>query len=150
MTTDSRLTADVSNPNGGEGRRLVAYKDPEGYWTIGFGHMLQPPTKDWTGTTWNQSQADYQLSQDLAVAQAHCEKLPEWASLDTDCRRNAVVELYFNMGSKWLTFMKARAALVSKDWEKAAAELLNSKWAIQVKAARADRIANYIRTGEYP
>jgi lysozyme len=143
---DPKLLADIKQS---EGFSLVAYKDSRGFWTIGYGHLL-PQTKDWAGYTITQAQAENYLDKDLAEAQANCVYLPEWASLDTQCRKNAVIELEFNMGSKWRSFAQTRLDIQNKNWQKAHDDLLDSLWAKQVGPTRSHRLANYLLTGQYP
>lgn len=145
--TDPRLLADIQ---GAESCVLTAYKDSRGFWTIGWGHLLDQ-SKDWTGHTWTQAQADAQLTIDIDNAALDAENLPEWRCLDTDCRRNAAIELVFNMGVfTWHKFTRTRAAIQIRDWPTVHAELLASAWAGEVHAKRANRLANYLLTGVYP
>jgi len=133
-----------------EKRVLVAYKDIEGFWTVGDGHKL-PVGPDWTGLTWTDAQADKQLDDDILDAWNHAQKLPEWTALDTRARINALVELVFNMGcNKWQTFIKARAAIRHQNWKCVSDELKDSTWYNQVHATRADRLRDYFLTGSYP
>lgn len=142
---DPHLLADI---DGSECCKLVAYKDSLGLWTIGWGHELDQ-TKDWTGYTWTQAQADTQRGADIMSAQVFASNLHEWPYLDTPCRQNAVSELCFNMRRKWLAFVNTRAAIVKQDWQAAHDGLLASDWATEVHATRADRLANYLLKGEY-
>ncbi len=47
-------------------------------------------------------------------------------------------------------FVHCRQALQARDWQAAHDQLLNSAWAGQVHEKRANRIAGYLLTGEYP
>lgn len=143
--TDPRLIKDIQ---GSEGCKLLAYWDPIGdVYTIGWGHELPGPA---AGLTWTQGKADQQLDIDINLAQAFAVTLVEWPSLDTDCRRNAVIELCFNMRRRWLLFAKTRAAITKQDWQAAHDGLLASLWEKQVGRERADRLADYLLTGAYP
>ena len=142
---DTRLIHDVSQA---EGVRLTAYKDTLGNWTAGVGHLL-PTGKDYTGFTITQEQCDEWLNQDLTHWGDFAKTLPEWPSLDTACRQNAVIELCFNMGRRWLGFVNARGAMQRQDWQTAHDQMLSSGWAAQVHG-RATRLASYILTGQYP
>lgn len=144
---DPHLISDIKRA---EGCKLTAYRDTEGFWTIGWGHLLPAQLQDWSGTLWTQAQADAQLDSDIALAITFAQSLMEWPSLDTSCRQNAVSELCFNLRRKWLAFVKTRSAIQAGDWEGAHDGLLASLWAKQVHAARANRIANYLLTGAYP
>lgn len=146
-SADPRLIADI---DASEQCKLVAYRDTEDLWTIGWGHLLDQ-TIDWTGYTITQAQADQWRDTDIQKAMAAAERLPERRHCDTPCRLNALIELVFNLGpTRWVGFVNTRAAIVQHDWQRAHDELLRSKWAGQVKEHRANRLANYLLTGKYP
>jgi lysozyme len=142
---DAHLINDVK---GSEGCRLTAYKDTLGNYTIGYGHLLDQD-KDWTNYTITQDNAEAWLINDLQQAYLRSTHLPEWAALDTLCRQNAIIELMFNMGGKWLKFYKTRLDISHQDWQSAHDDLLNSLWAKQVGKDRSERIANYLLNGQY-
>lgn len=144
---DPRLLTDIQSA---EGCRLAAYKDSMGFWTIAWGHLLHPQAKDWTGHAIGQQEADALLSADIDTAAELAAKLYEWPSLDTDCRRNALTELCFEMGSKWMRFHNTRQAIKNQDWQGAHDGVLKSLWASEVHERRANRIADYLLTGTYP
>jgi GH24 family phage-related lysozyme (muramidase) len=145
---DVRLARDV---DAAEADKLVAYKDSLGNWTIGRGHLMPPaaPGRSWEGFTIIQSTSDRYFNGDLLNAIALAQSWPEYAKCDTDCRRNALEEIAFNMGGKWASFVHARAAIESQNWQAVHDALLDSLWASQVHG-RATRIANYFLTGQYP
>lgn len=143
--TDQRLVHDVQSA---EGCRLTAYRDTLGYWTIGWGHLLDQSI-DWTGQEWTQATADHQLAADIDEADQQAMNLPEVAGLNT-CRTNAIIELVFNMGlHTWQTFENTRRALSTGNWQAAHDGLLASRWAIQVGPTRSQRLAGYILKGAY-
>lgn len=173
--TDARLVADIDRS---ESCRLTAYRDSRGLWTIGWGHLLDQSV-DWTGHAISQAQADQWRDIDILKAEMYAGRLPEWVSLDTVCRRNAVAELCFNMGARWLGFHDTRTAIAVRSWQRAHDKLLDSEWAAEVQphtfhadrcihcglpkaqagpksycTARSDgrafRLANYLLTGAYP
>ena len=147
MVIDPRLQADIDVA---ESCELTAYPDSKGFWTIGWGHFLDQ-AKDWTGYTITQADADARLTIDINAAATQCLTLPEWPALDTPCRQNAVIELVFNMGpGKWRKFFHTRVAIKSQDWQTAHDQLLASVWESEVHATRANRLANYLLTGQYP
>lgn len=143
---DPRLIADIKNA---EGCSLAAYRDTLGYWTIGYGHLLDQ-NDNWGGHTISSEQADKFLEEDATIAASACTYYPEWKSLDTLARQNAVIELRFNLGSRWKLFAQTRLDIQNKNWKKAHDDLLNSLWAKQVGTKRSNRLANYLLTGEYP
>lgn len=134
-----------------EGCELTAYRDTLGFWTAGYGHLLpNQQTHDYTGFTITQQMADVWLEQDIGGATQAARNLPEWLHCDTICRKNALIELVFNMGGKWRQFAKCRAAIQREDWGTSARELLDSVWATQVGPIRANRLAGYLLNGHYP
>lgn len=146
MQHDPQLEADIK---GAERLKLVAYRDTKKLWTVGWGHLLDR-SRDWTGYTVTKAWADMTFDSDLACAVAQASRLLEWSLLNR-CRTNALYELVFNMGlSTWMDFKKCRFALANREWETAAAELVNSDWYTQVHPTRGDRLANYLRVGSYP
>jgi lysozyme len=143
---DPRLDNDIDNS---EQCKLQSYQDSLGVWTIGWGHEI-PLNVDPRGLVWTQEQADAQRDIDVEAAQTFAQSLPEWPFLDTPCRQNAAAELCFNMRRKWLLFVNTRNAIKAQDWQAAHDGLLASLWASQVHATRANRLANYLLTGQYP
>jgi lysozyme len=146
MTIDPRLESDIKNA---EGCNLAAYKDTEGFWTVGYGHKL-PLGTDYSGHSITADEALRFLDDDIAVAITFATSLPEYPALDSACRRNAIIELSFNMHGHWYGFHDCRAALAAQKWKTAHDDLLDSKWAVQVGPTRSTRLANYILNGLYP
>jgi len=143
---DAHLVADIHTA---EACELTAYTDSEGFWTIGWGHLLGN-LQSWKGHTITQFQADAQCGIDILSAQHFAQGLPEWCMLDTPCRQNALTELCFNLRGKWYAFHETRAALQRQDWQGAHDGLLHSLWASEVGPTRSNRLANYFLTGQYP
>lgn len=152
---DRRLAIDL---DASESDKLVAYLDTLGNWTCGRGHLMPQaaPGRSWEGFTVIQSTSDRWFSTDIMNAIRLASKWPEFSKCDTDCRRNALYEIAFNMGGRWEKFKDTRASMEAQNWQDVHDNLLDSKWAKQVqphgldKPGRATRIANYFLTGEYP
>lgn len=122
-----------------EGLRLKPYQCTAGKTTIGYGRNL-----DDVGIT--QEEADALLDYDLARVLQEAAQLDFWHSLD-DVRQAAIADMLFNLGlSRFLGFHNMLAAMRVADYEKAAVEMLDSRWAKQV-GSRAVRLAAMIRTG---
>lgn len=142
MTTPF-LAADLKHD---EGCKTVAYQDTLGIWTVGVGHAHVAE-----GTVWTMEECDAQLAADIAHAEALLDaNAPWWKSLD-DARQDVMVNLCFNMGwgngsSGLSSFKNTLKAIEDGDYAKAAAGLLASKWAKQVKS-RATRLATQMETG---
>lgn len=125
-----------------EDLRLKPYPCPAGKLTIGVGRNL-----DDVGIT--RPEALFLLDNDIARCEAELKGATAWwKSLKNPARQRAILNMYFNLGfSRFMGFQHMRVAIEEADWERAAAEALDSKWAQQV-GARADRIAALIRDGE--
>ncbi len=121
-----------------EGVRLKAYTCPAGKLTIGFGRNLEA-----RGISLFEAQS--LLENDLAQSVGELERfLPWWRGLPR-LVGEVLVDLAFNLGIHGLlTFRKALSALKAQQWEEAAKELLDSKWARQV-GPRAQEAADKVR-----
>jgi GH24 family phage-related lysozyme (muramidase) len=160
MILDARLQTDIMHAEGCPVDHVsglpVAYKDDRGFWTGGYGHLLDQ-TIDWTGYTWSWDQVKSWLSTDIQKKAAQAVQLSEWPALDTSCRQNAVIECLFNLGAtRWTSppphgFPATRRSIAAKDWKGAHDNLLHSPlWIAEVGLARVERLANYLLTGAYP
>lgn len=126
-----------------EGYRDMPYRDSVGKLTIGYGHNLDdnPITKH---------SATCILLEDLKVEERRLLRLMPLYNNLHGARRAALLNMAFNMGSHGLLrFRRMWAAIARQDWETAAKEALDSKWATQV-GSRAEELAEQIRTGSYP
>lgn len=123
-----------------EGRTNKLYRCPAGKLTIGVGHNIeQDGVPDQI--------VDALLNIDIQDAKTDLDRaFPFWRTL-SDARQRALVNMCFNMGIRRLVgFKKMWSALGDDDYERAAKEALNSKWAQQV-GSRAVRLADMIRKG---
>lgn len=113
-----------------EGLNLFCYKDTEGYWTVGVGHLLKAPcdpiSLEYAGKL---------LKEDIAIAKNELrEKLLVYAELDP-VRQYVLLSMCFNLGiNKLLQFKKMILALENKNYAVAAAEMKDSRWYRQVKS----------------
>ena len=134
-----RLTARVAQH---EGLRLKPYRCSEGYITGGYGRNLEA-----RGVSLEEAQLMLQndLKQSCTVAQAIAgERL--WRGL-SPMRQETVAEMCFQLGSGGLAgFKKMWAALRTRRWAEAAAEMRDSKWAKQTPA-RAEKLAAMMEKG---
>ena len=124
-----------------EGVVAHAYQDSLGYWTIGVGHLIDKRK----GGKMPDVIIDMLLRYDIdeKVAELN-EKLPWWGFLDEPSQR-VIVNMAFNLGVEGLLkFKDFMDALKDGDRNRAASEMLNSKWAEQV-GARATRLAAVIK-----
>ncbi|WP_022949530.1 glycoside hydrolase family protein [Methylohalobius crimeensis] len=122
-----------------EGLRLRPYRDTVGKLTIGFGRNLED-----RGIT--EDEAKILLVNDVCRLRGELSEIDWWRALN-DVRRDVIVNMAYNLGvSGVLGFERMIAALRAKDYELAAIEMLDSKWADQV-GRRAVELSDQMHTG---
>lgn len=122
-----------------------AYQDSEEYWTIGVGRLIDQ--RKGGGIT--QEEGAYLLENDIKKAVVFA-SIYDWYSMLDEVRQAVVIDMMFNLGpGRFAGFKKMIAAIERKEWKDAAREMLDSKWAVQV-GNRALRLAEMMRSGEYP
>jgi lysozyme len=116
-----------------EGFRPKPYQCSEGVWT--FGHGL---------TYITESESRYILKKRVSELR---HALKHSLSGLTPNRQNVIIEMAYNLGVRGLFGFKYMwSAIYQRDYERAAQEMLNSKWAVQV-GKRAERLAEEMRRG---
>lgn len=142
-----------------EGCRLMPYYCSKGYKTIGVGRNLDtnPLTAEEIkicgdsyekGITKNA--AFYLLRNDIEKAKNSClRKIPFYITLDKE-RKYALLDMCFQLGIDGLLgFKNMLSAMGRGDWECAARECLNSKYAKEDTPKRAKRISETIKNGKF-
>lgn len=125
-----------------EGLSYLPYRCSAGALTIGYGHNL-----DARGISIEA--AELLLKQDLEIAEKEVKNAFIWWPKLDDARLGVLVEMCYNLGiSRLVGFKKMLAALEEGDYKKAAKEMLDSKWAFDVKG-RARELAEIMQTGEW-
>ena len=116
-----------------EGVKASLYKDTEGHITGGCGHNFDQPLPD--------KLIELILDFDVQVAIEELDRaFPSWRT-HSSARQNVLIELMFNLGAPRLgQFIRFWYALEQRNYPVAAQELLQSKWATQVKG-RAETLA---------
>jgi len=123
-----------------EGFRQYPYKDTVGKLTIGIGRNL-----DDRGISMNESLV--LLEFDVAEIVNYLSRY-DWFNNLGDVRQRVVVDMVYNLGiSGFLKFKRTIQAIKERDFDKAAEQMLKSKWAGQV-GIRATRLARMMETGE--
>jgi lysozyme len=123
-----------------EGVKRFPYRDTVGKLTIGCGRNLED-------VGLSDEEINFLLTQDLYRADMTARTLFPGFERLSDARKAVLVNMAFNLGQTRLAgFQRLREAVKEQDWEQAAAELLDSKWATQV-GQRAVRLANQMRQG---
>lgn len=125
-----------------EGIRLKPYLDSVGKLTIGVGRNL-----DDVGIS--EDEALDMLREDIFQARKIVDALVPNAWALSEARRDALINMAFNLGGpRFSSFKKMIAAVNRQDFDEAARQALDSKWASQV-GARAHELATMLKTGEY-
>ena len=129
-----------------EGLRLKPYRCPAGKLTIGVGRNIED-----RGIT--KAEAMAMLENDIAGARGDVGMLLEQFGIDawrlSQPRKDALTNMAFNLGSRRLAgFKKMFAAIRDGNYDLAAAEMLDSKYADDV-GQRAVELANQLSSGEY-
>lgn len=122
-----------------EGVRLHPYTCPAGKITIGVGRNL-------TDSGISKDESDILLFNDIHKCILHAHKYV-WFPVIHKVRQDVVIEMIFNLGHDGFRQFRATiAAIEIGDYNKAADQMLASRWARQVKG-RAHRLARWMREG---
>lgn len=122
-----------------------AYTDSLGYLTIGIGRLIDRRK----GGGISHDEALYLLRNDIAVVESQLTRKWPWVAKMNAARRGALINMAFQLGVNGLAGFKNTLSLLRMgQYQAAAQEALNSAWAGQTPA-RAKRVAEQIRTGEW-
>lgn len=126
-----------------EGLRLKPYTDTQGKLTIGVGRNLSD-----VGVS--EAEAMLMLNNDIERVQSETIHAFGWYNSIGVIRQDVVLSMVFNLGlTGFQEFKKLIAAVACQDYERAASEMLDSKWAKQV-GKRAIDLAYMMRNNTYP
>jgi len=131
-----------------EGVKYEIYLDHLGYPTFGIGHLIReddPEHGEAPGTEVSESRVAEAFEQDVQTVLSDCAKLysdfdelPEEAQL-------VIANMMFNLGYPRLSAFKGmKAGVDARDWNRAADEMIDSRWYKQV-TNRAQRLVDRIR-----
>ena len=122
-----------------EGLRLKPYLDTEGIPTIGVGHNLNEGI--------SLAVAMFMLDDDISKHTHELERAHPVVKRLDQVRRDVLINMAFNLGVSRLSgFRKMWRAIHDEDWERAADEMMDSKWARQV-GRRAAELSLQMRDG---
>ena len=146
-----------------EGLRLQVYKDTLGIDTIGIGRNLEDrgitqqelddldiPSIDHV-YEWGITEADavYLAENDVQIVEEELVRAHPCVEQLDAVRQLVLIDMAFNMGVPRLNkFKKMWAAVHDEDYPTAAKEMLDSRWATQVKG-RAVKLSNAMHNGEF-
>jgi len=125
-----------------EGVRSSAYKDSEGYLTIGVGRLIDENK----GGKLSADEIEYLLDNDIDKVINQTIREFDWYDDLSDIRQEVILNMIFNLGLGGMKkFKNMITALKRHDWEDASREMLDSKWSGQV-GQRAIRLSEAMRT----
>ena len=134
-----------------EALRLEPYTDSKGYWTIGYGHLIDrrlggrlPP---WVRASFpiEVAEAEQMLQRDIAEKEEDLDRHFDWWRGLDEVRQAVLLSMCFQMGmAGLLTFRNTLAHIKDGDWDEAALGMLSSN----DSPSRAERHAEAMRTGE--
>ena len=109
-----------------EALRLKPYEDSEGILTIGVGRNLED-------VGLSETEVMFMLDNDIQAVLRECRQFSWFEGLSQE-RKDVVANMVFNLGlTRFKGFKKTIACIESGDFAAAAVEMLDSKWARQVK-----------------
>ena len=145
----------ISNNIEGKARHMLkkhegfvshVYEDstPEKYLTIGYGRLVDKRL----GGGIDQDEADYLLLNHIKnCIKILSHQVPCYNDL-SDNRKIVLINMYFNLGNRLFNFVNMLKALEDGNYDKVAEEMLDSKWAKQVKC-RSIELAEMMREDNY-
>lgn len=124
-----------------EGLKKFPYRCSEGRLTIGIGRNLEKGLSD--------SEIHLLFENDFNEV---FEDLANIFGSDffefSEERKIALIDMRFNLGpGGFRSFKKMISAILSEDWQKAAKEAKNSKWASQVQESRVEKVVSQLEKG---
>ena len=131
-----------------EGVKYEIYNDHLGYPTFGIGHLVVESDEEHgkpVGTPVSEDRVNSVFEKDVAIMIDEAKKIfPNLDELPEEAQQ-VIVNMTFNMGRPRLSqFKKFIAGVNAGDWNKAAVEMMDSRWAKQV-GARAERLRDRIK-----
>lgn len=131
-----------------EGCKYEIYLDHLGYPTFGIGHLVRDDDPEYgaeVGTPVSEDRVVQAFNKDIDIVLSECDKLYEdYEDLPEEARL-IIANMMFNMGYPRLSQFKGmKAGVDARDWNKAADEMVDSRWYQQV-TNRAQRLVNRMR-----
>ena len=128
-----------------EGVKAFAYQCTADKTTIGVGRFIDEDG----GIGLSYDEIEYLLMNDIERCDAELRAAYDWYGDLKKPRRDAMINLCFNLGLTRLRgFVKALEAMSREQYDVAADEFMDSRWAKQV-GDRAVEVTELIRSGEY-
>ena len=131
-----------------EGCVYEIYNDHLGYPTFGIGHLVResdPENGSPIGTKVSEDRVANAFDDDIGIVLSDCNKLyPDLEDLPEEAQQ-IIANMMFNLGRPRLSkFVGMKRGVDAKDWNRAADEMVDSRWYAQV-GRRAERLVNRMR-----
>ena len=131
-----------------EGRVNEVYKCTMGVSTFGVGHAIKESDPEWglvIGAKISDERIDQAFDQDIEITLEECCRLyPDFYDLPDEVQL-IIANMMFNLGSTRLAKFKGmKAGVDARDWDKAADEMVDSRWYHQV-GNRSKRLVQRMR-----
>jgi len=140
-----RLREDLEDD---EGVMYEIYLDHLGYATFGIGHLVreEDPEYGWeVGESVSEERVAEAFESDIRITIADCERLYEDFHDLPDEAKLIIANMCFNLGYPRLSAFKGmKAGVDARDWNRAADEMVDSRWYRQV-TNRANRLVQRMR-----
>lgn len=122
-----------------------AYLDTEGYWTIGYGQLID----ERKGGGISRRAAHFMLCEETdQIREALDQRIPWWRQLNED-RQTILLAMAYQMGvSGLMSFRNTLRAIKEGNYKKGAQGMRASKWARQTPG-RAQRMAKAMESGGF-
>ena len=134
-----------------EGCIYEIYNDHLGYPTFGIGHLVLESDLEHgepVGTPVSKERVIECFEKDIESVFADLERNMPWASDQPEDIKRVLANMCFNLGiTRLLKFQKFLTAIEKQDWNTAAVEMMDSRWATQV-GPRATRLRDRVLKGE--
>ena len=131
-----------------EGSVNEIYLDHLGLATFGIGHLVTEWDEEYgweVGTPVSEDRCNEVFDSDIQIVLSDCQHLyPDFNDLPEEVQR-IIANMMFNMGRPRLSKFKGmKAGVDARDWNKAADEMVDSRWYRQV-TNRAERLVERMR-----
>ena len=131
-----------------EGSVNEIYLDHLGLATFGIGHLVTEWDEEYgweVGTPVSEDRCNEVFDSDIQIVLSDCQHLyPDFDDLPEEVQR-IIANMMFNIGRPRLSKFKGmKAGVDARDWNKAADEMVDSRWYRQV-TKRADRLVERMR-----
>lgn len=134
-----------------EGCRYDIYLDHLGYPTFGIGHLISKTDTEHgaeVGTSVSEARVIQAFNTDMDIVLDDCNTLYENFETLPEEVQHIIANMMFNMGRPRLSKFKGmKAGVDAQDWNKAADEMVDSRWYQQV-TNRAQRLVDRMRAVE--